>query len=443
MIKLITGNLDNQDGERLDKIMQSLLNNQNGLQAQLDLQYTINHNAIQKYEETIKNIEHNENLLKSKLLKLSFIVEKVNDIPNTLYVKELCNQFIILYNTILNVFQEIENSLTFCRLKTFHPSIIRPRELISELEKLKKTFKNQLTFKADSLTDLQKVIEVDCRVDKNDVVYFLSYPLNFEEKFDMYYLLPIPSFENNSYKTILTSTKYFLKSQTSLKPLKTPCTYTSSYQCSFKNLKNKNLDSCEQGILQEENTDNCKYLSLDVKENYIELIPEINQYLVVFPFTESIRFETDNEVEIKEFQGIYLIEKPEGKIIFRNEILAFHSITGGKPIILPDLNLKPKVDVFKGLELKVKDLEFNNINLNQLTPREHIDSTDPSKFLWYLLSSCTFLISSFTLILVIFKKYVKQLFSTIFKSKVHFEPVNTTDNLYPNLGSNLPGQARF
>lgn len=213
----------------------------------------------------------------------------------------------------------------------------------------------------------------------------------------MYYLLPIPSFENNLYKNILTRTKYFLKSQTFLKRLKTPCTYTSSYQCSFKNLKNKNLVLCEQGILQEENTDNCKYLSLDVKENYIELIPEINQYLVVIPFTESIRLETDNEVEIKEFQGIYLIEKLEGKIIFRNEILAFHSITGGKPIILPDLNLKPKVDVFKGLELKVKDLEFNNINLNQLTPREHIDSTDPSKFLWYLLSSCTFLI--FTLIL--------------------------------------------
>lgn len=159
----------------------------------------------------------------------------------------------------------------------------------------------------------------------------------------MYYLLPIPCFENNLYKTILTRTKYFLKSQTSLKPLETPCTYTSSYQCSFKNLL---------------------IIVNNVKENYIELIPEINQYLVVFPFTESIRFETDNEVEIKELQGIYLIEKPEGKIIFRNEILAFHSITGGKPIILPDLNLKPKVDVFKGLELKVKDLEFNNINLN-------------------------------------------------------------------------------
>uniref|UniRef100_A0A8D8XIQ9 Uncharacterized protein n=1 Tax=Cacopsylla melanoneura TaxID=428564 RepID=A0A8D8XIQ9_9HEMI len=271
MIKQITGNLDFEDGERFSQITTSLLNNQHSLQKQLDLQYTLNKDAIGSFEETVKNIEHNEALLQSKLLQLGFVVEKEFSTANVLYTKELCNQFIILYKSLLSVLQDVENSLTFCRLGTFHPSIIRPRELIAELSKLKKVFKNQMSFKIENLADLQKILEIDCRIENNKIIYFLSFPLSYETNFELYYLLvllPVPTLEDNEYTTILPRDRYFLKSSDSIKVLNNMCVHVDVFRCAIKDVSNNKVGECELDALREESVKSCQFINLSIKENF-------------------------------------------------------------------------------------------------------------------------------------------------------------------------------
>lgn len=390
VIKTVTGNLDAEDGDRLNKIIESLSQRGTKLQTQVDLQYSLNQQAIQKFEDRIRNIEHNEYTLRAKINHLSFIVEtEQSRLQNMLYAKELFNQLILLYNSILSVLQDVENSITFCSINTFHPSIIKPQELLAELEKLNKEYKHQTAFKLRNLPKLQKIMDVRCRIENMRIMYFLSFPVNFETKFDLYLLLAIPSYLQNEYRTIIPNTKYLLKSDAIIKSLNNPCVSSDPFQCFQKDVNN-NVNKCEVDVLQSESTKNCQYISLEIKDSYMELIPEINQYLGVFPQKEVLKFESESEVEIKELQGIFLIEPVKGSLYFKNQKLHFFSESYGKPTLITNINFDSHADVLSNIKLKVHNMKLNEINLNQFSPDSMVDNTDNKIEHYFFLSlTCT------------------------------------------------------
>ena len=74
--KSLTGNLDASDGEKIFKILNQLQNNQATLQQQLSQQYSINDQIIDIFDKTIKNIQHNEIVLTSKIMQLYVIIKE-------------------------------------------------------------------------------------------------------------------------------------------------------------------------------------------------------------------------------------------------------------------------------------------------------------------------------------------------------------------------------
>lgn len=380
VIKTLTGNLDDNDGQRINQIIENLHLKQNTLQKQLEMQYTLNSNTIDKFNQTLNNVQHNELILKSRIMQLTTIIEQEIQLPNVLFTKDLYNQLIIFYNSILSILQEIENSLTFCALHTFHPSILKASELYTELEKISLYYEEQLPYelKFENLPDFQKLIQVNCKIDKNKIIYFLSLPINFETNFDLFYLMSIPSKTTEGYVTLLPNYRYFLKSKDIVKSLNNQCTPGKVFQCSSFTINN-NGDPCGKEILQNEEANHCQHLKLDIPENHLEIVSEINQYLAVFSSEENIKFQCAKETEIKKLLGVFLIEDSECDLIFRNEKIKFIQKSLGKPFILNNVHINSSTINVPKSKMVLKNLQLDSINLHQIEPVEK-DSPPPSNF---------------------------------------------------------------
>lgn len=63
------------------------------------------------------------------------------EIQNVLFAKDLYNQIAILYNTILSILQDIENSIAFRKSRTLHSSIYKIRPIVWTAKKISNTIK--------------------------------------------------------------------------------------------------------------------------------------------------------------------------------------------------------------------------------------------------------------------------------------------------------------
>lgn len=334
------------------------------------MEYTLSHQLIQNFNDTIQDIKHNEILLKSKILTLSHLAKQDAIDVDILFATDLLNQLLLLYNIILNILQDIENSLTFCKLNALHPSIIKPNELFNELYKISYYYPNKLPFslKHENILDFESIIKVNCKVDANQIMYFLSVPIDYDTEFELYYMLPIPTKHNSEFSIINPNTKYLLKSikDNSIKPLNNKCTKGKVYHCPSQSQVNYKA-TCEEQILLFDNSSQCSFNKLEITHNHIELIPEINQYLAVCPQAETIKIKCQDQLESKTLFGIYLLKEESCKIYFHEEALSFKDATQGQPQLIQLTTPFHRI-VKPEMTIKLRNLQLHDIPINQFTP---------------------------------------------------------------------------
>ncbi|KAL1463854.1 hypothetical protein WDU94_015554 [Cyamophila willieti] len=306
-IKLITGNLDEDDGERINDMLKQLSINQDLILDQIKGQYSVSHKIIEDFNNTVQNILHNERTLKTHLELITNTTQHVLDVSFLAYdkahllaIKDTYNQLIIIYNSLLSLLQDVENSLTFCKIKTLHPSIITPGELFTELQKISHHYNQELPLELNykNIFQFEKLIEVDCHIEDTKIVYLLHLPINFQIEFELYYLLPLPTFIESNYFTVIPTSRYILKSNNIIKPLTGRCNPNKPHQCSSHLLSNSNV-KCETQILNKEQTSDCQLIKLEIGENKLELLADINQFLAVFSSKDTLTFRCEENTEIE------------------------------------------------------------------------------------------------------------------------------------------------
>lgn len=436
IIKGITGNLDNNDGDRIYKILDHLRTNENNIIAQLQMQYSVSHSLIQNFNNTLKDIQHNEDTLKLKILELSELSRGSTEREDILSVVNIYHQLIILYNAILNTFQDIENSITFCKLGVVHPSIIRSKELFHELQKIYVHYKNQLPFelKFENILNFESIIKVNCKIDLNKVTYFLTIPVDFEDEYQLYYLLSLPTKYQSEFVTVVPNIKYLLKSKNddAIKSLNANCVQGRPHHCSNQ-LLTSSPSSCEKKIIQQETSSNCTFTRLRIAQNHIEVIPELNQYLAVFPNEEKLQINCQNRVETKILQGVFLIKENICKLVFQGEELPLREFSIGKPMIIesPPLYIQHKVQ-------PKFDIEIKKLNLGELSPNAAIPVIEDP--IGYMTIPSFWTVSLYAVLVVLIAWYF------IFKrnrASGNRPRVNTKGQDIPLQDINLPGDASF
>lgn len=437
VVKAITGNLDATDAEKYDKFIEQIRNNNLNFQDQLDAQFSINSELIEEFNETINTIQFNNREIQNKVMEINSII-KANSIKIEIgTARELVNHLQIIFNLVLNVVQDIENSLSFCKMGSLHPSILTTKQLYEELKKIENYYQGKLPLeiKYENMLELESLIKVNCKVRPEEIVYFLTLPLTNSKEFELFFLRPIPSETNNGLISIWPESQYLLKAKdnSTIKPLKGSCISGSTYLCPTEILSTYNNSTCEREILQGRAPKQCKYVKLETNDNEIEFIQEINQYLATFVTEEPIEIREEKETEIKLLKGIYLIRNEKNTVYFRNEQLISSSQSEGQPKIIRNAKIDMEKNYPPDVLLNIKDVNFKDIKLNRVRQLSSFDTSHivvPSGWTIILYLIMVGLVCYFSL------KYFRKSKSLNFTNSPPVEPRTCID-------INLPGDAKF
>lgn len=370
IIKQISGNLDAEDGKHFESLIENLQQNQNSIIKQINQQYSINNQMIENFNKTIKDIELNELLMVSRIKQLESLTTITISHTNVLFAKELINQIINLLNIILNIIQDTENSITFCKLNTLHPSIITSEELLRELVKISKFYEKQLPFPVtqSQIHNYESIVKPRCAIKGYQIIYFMSMPLLNPDQYELFYFLPLP---NQNSSIIIPSSTYGLKTKTTLLPLKDSCVLLNDiHQCQRSQISLVN-NTCEYEILFKNDFSSCSRQKLHLDENTLEFVPELQSYLGVFVKKELIKQHCQDSWNAVEKSGTFLFENSSCTIYIQGRPLIFHDESSGQPLHLQEINIRLKTPQDPVLpELKIKHLELKKLdtNIQPLTP---------------------------------------------------------------------------
>ena len=226
IFKAISGNLDANDGERYEEMIKNLQENQQKLGEHIVKQNSISFEIINKFNNTIRKISHNEKLLAQKINQIAIFVGRQTNKENAAFIKDILIQLINMYEILNSVLQDIENSISFARLNLMHPSIIQTNDLFKELLKLQKQVKSkQLPFEIslDNTLIYQNLIKVESFILNNKITYLLRIPIMYPFNFNYYHLYAVPIFIKGQFKTIIPRNKFLIENKLYYTFQRNPC----------------------------------------------------------------------------------------------------------------------------------------------------------------------------------------------------------------------------
>lgn len=420
--KFISGNLDANDGERYDKLIEHLTTNQNNIQNQLNLGYTLNTQILENFNRTIQDINFNNLLIKDKILEITANLQTDETLQK---IRDTLIHLQSLYNIILNTLQDIENSLTFCKLKQLHPSIIQANELSNEIRKISKHYANKLPLSTlnNSILDFEEILTVECYLSKTEIVYLLKLPITDGNSYNLIQLYQIPFKHNSGYSMILSNVHYVLRlegNKNSFKFLKTHC--KQSKVCIYtKDDVTYQDHPCEQNFLSQRTTENCSVTEAQINVNLVEHIPNTPHYIAVLPKEDHITIQGSRGSATRTLQGIFIIDPEDQKVYFHEQELISNSSLKGKPNLITNFKLNFGVTNNNKFKLEFRKLGLTDSLVNRIIPRDSEPSSN-----YYVPSMWTILLYTSLTLFITYKLVV------FIKSKFPKEEVNINPNVNPN-----------
>lgn len=376
IIKTITGNLDQDDAERIDNNIDILKQNQNDLKISLNKQMTLLSKSIDNFQETIKNISHNQEILEYRVNQIIETINKVEIKETNLFeffrIHMIFSQITTFYQNIYDILENIETAISFAKLNTFHNTIVNTNELLAELRLLtKKLTFEKLPFEptSENILKLENTLEIRSFVKNKEIVFVIEIPLVEKLNYNLFQLFPLPTKHDKYFKIIVPNFEYLLINERNFGYSNQPCKRISlnEFLCNHIHSENfyKNIP-CEVQLLRyEHNISNCNTLYIDIDNMQLQNIEE-NKWILVTN-NDIIGIETCvNTQNNVLFNGTYLLELSFpcslklGDIVintYKNVKHNFQNI----PLPNIDNNLTHKV-----LYKQVKLLNLNNINFNKL-----------------------------------------------------------------------------
>lgn len=291
---------------------------------------------MNKFNETVQTIKHNEDALLLRIRQLEKGLRKVSNSTISI-AKDILSQILYLLNITLSIIQDIENSLEFCHVGIVHPSIITNNELINELNKISPFYKNKLPFEISHkyISAYKKIMKPTCTVKNSEIIYTLSIPIFDPNNYELIYLLPIP---NKNFELTIPNSKYVLVSDAEILPMIDKCdSLNNQYLCSQQSKAYHNT-SCEKTILENSITHNCSRFQMKPQQ-ILEYIPEANKYLGVFPTPTPMQMTCKDTVKYKDITGILLFDNDENcNYTIGMQNLIFNDTTFGQPMVLENFH---------------------------------------------------------------------------------------------------------
>lgn len=331
VFKSITGNLDSEDGKRFDEAIKILESNQGNIATTLNRQISLTTKIIEDYNKTINLIKQNENHLMDK-------VREITEVSNNFLIcKSALDEISAVANIILQILTDLENAVTFSRLKIVHNSILKLKDLEFIIQKLLQHYSPKELFFGDDISSIQKyyeIIDVQSYYSNNKIVFIIHFPIMYPETYSYYHLYPIPTRNN----TIIIPIKpYLVMRDKSFQYEDKECRNIHPiYYCNNKKpLEQPDQEDCIHEILQLNNPTTCKSIPVIIQSEMIEQITT-GHYVAVFPEETKIKLNC-HKTDLTTLMGTYLIELPTNCSFqtTRNSYTNSEETIIGQPLLLP------------------------------------------------------------------------------------------------------------
>lgn len=362
VIKFLTGNLDAADGERFDHFIQNIKDKEQDLRFQLQNQYSLTNSIMNSFNKTLQDIQFNNVQLKNKIIEIS---QNVSALQKEINIRDILLHLQTLYDILLNIFTNIENSILFCKQETLHPSIVTLNTLFKEISRISPFYKNRIPISQhSSLIDLEKTISVNCKINNREIVYFISLPITDGSEYDLIELYPIPFKSKDKYLSIIPSVNHAIINKESkiVKFLNKGCMRGTMTICEQEYINNQKFD-CELSIIRKQPPTNCSYVNLQISKGFVEQIPHTPYIIAILPQEDKITISSSQGSETHSLQGIYALSS-EKTISFHGEVINPVGTTHGKPAFVAGLRIDIDDDIDYKLQIDLRKLTLKDINSN-------------------------------------------------------------------------------
>lgn len=379
IIKSITGNLDQNDAQRYDRAISTLTDNQGKIKTLEKNQISLLENSIQKFQHDTKIITHNQVVLRDRIIELENVVKTTQgqNVKTYQYItfEIVVSQLTATLRTMYDMLERIENAVTFSKLNTFHNSILEPKELLTELQKVNeylnpKIGKFPFEVSLQNILFFEKIMKIKCYSKGNQINFILEVPIVEIENYNLYHLYSLPILSHNTFKTIIPHSKYFLLNEQNFALFDLQCQEITSeeFLCRDRHISRITADApCEVQLLKyTRNITNCLQVQVDISEVKIQQL-EKSQWIVVAPNDVVATQKCGNNKDNVLLNGTYVIEiSSECEVLVKDTLLKTYQNVKPKfkKIALPELyfdfKLKTTNDVYNP-----KKLEIASINLDE------------------------------------------------------------------------------
>lgn len=365
IFKALSGNLDAADGQRYDKLITTIQTNQKTLENHINNQITISQKLIDKFNTTLTSISHNEHSLRDKIDRLVYL-EKSSE--NYDHIKFLFNY---LLNVIINlkfVILNLENAITFSKLRTLHQSIIDTKDLLEELKSLDNNL--ELPFKPDmnNILEFENIITTKAYIYNSKLTFILEIPIINKIKFDIYHLFSIPKQINGTYMTIVPRKKYLLKSQNSyifddqLKCKKSNNNYICDY--TKEDETESNQKTCEPRIIDFNDPTKCLFTPILFNKTIIQRVVDSNYWIIIPKNSTTVTELCEEQTTATLLLTPTLIKTSGCALKFDNKVIHAKDIEGVRKLPIMIAYGTPTKVLGSNYTITTPDLE--EINLDDL-----------------------------------------------------------------------------
>ena len=226
----------------------------------------------------------------------------------------IINQIIAIYQSIYNILDKIEVSITFAKLNILHNAILNPKELLTEINKVNDILtsnKLPLEPKIQNILNFEKIITIKSFITNFSIVYILELPLVEADMYQYFKLYPLPIPNNHTFYINIPYKPYLALSNTKYAYTDEECleVQTQNYLCKeAKTAYIEEAPSCAvQLIKHHPNISSYHPFQIILQENQITKIVN-GKWLITIPKRQiGITSCQDSENNIP-LIGSYLIE---------------------------------------------------------------------------------------------------------------------------------------
>lgn len=372
IFKAITGNLDAKDGIHYENLIKELQQNQNELTTNIYRQNSISLNVIENFNLTMFQMSKNMEIIEKRIKEIGYIAKETANKENMYFIKDILIQIINLYEIFDSILQDIETSITFAKLGTFHPSIMETADLFLELKKLEIKVKPQnlpLQVTLENTLEYEKVIEVESFILNGRITYLLKVPLTNTDNFDYYHLYSIPIRRQSQFKVVIPRGKYLILNQIHYSYPEESCKRMSQdlFICKPETLEETGESSpCETQLLNSlQSSRNCQQIDVTITRAVANRVDSSNKWILVIPTDKTIKLICNGQEEYKKMSGSFLLTVPKECRAKGEDVTITNdrsTTTMNEPITFPKLDNQPPNLLHLDLDFHLQELKLDELH---------------------------------------------------------------------------------